>query len=77
MKLSRLYQPRNPLFWLMVVLNLLSTALAWIGRSYDLAPLPATIVAAMAVGNALIGIYLTVRLIREEPPNNEAQTSDR
>ena len=77
MKLSRLYQPRNPLFWLMVVLNLLSTALAWIGRSYDLEPLPATIVAAMAVGNALIGIYLTVRLIREEPPKNEAQTSDR
>ena len=67
MKLSRLYQPRNPLFWLMVVLNLLSTALAWIGRSYDLAPLPATIVAIMAVGNAAIGIYLTLRLMREAP----------
>lgn len=67
MKLSRIYQPRNPLFWLMVILNLLSTALAWIGRSYDLAPLPAAIVAAMAVGNALIGIYLTLRLIRDEP----------
>lgn len=77
MKLSRIYQPRNPLFWLMVVLNLLSTALAWIGRSYDLAPLPAMIVAAMAVGNALIGIYLTVRLIRDEPATSSALERDR
>jgi len=77
MKLSRIYQPRNPLFWLMVVLNLLSTALAWIGRSYDLAPLPAMIVAAMAVGNALIGIYLTLRLIRDEPADSPTQASDR
>lgn len=71
MKLSRIFQPRNPLFWLMVTLNLLSTALAWIGRSYDLAPLPAMIVAAMAVGNAVIGLYLTIRLIREEPAGSQ------
>jgi hypothetical protein len=73
MKLSRIYQPRNPLFWLMVMLNLLSTALAWIGRSYELAPLPATIVAAMAVGNAVIGLYLTIRLIRDEPAGARTQ----
>ena len=29
MKLSRLWQPRNPAFWLMVVLNLLSVAAAY------------------------------------------------
>jgi hypothetical protein len=73
MKLSRIYQPRNPLFWLMVMLNLLSTALAWIGRSYELAPLPATIVAAMAVGNAIIGLYLTIRLIRDEPAGAQVE----
>jgi hypothetical protein len=73
MKLSRIYQPRNPLFWLMVMLNLLSTALAWIGRSYELAPLPATIVAAMAVGNAVIGLYLTIRLIRDEPAGAQVE----
>ena len=39
MKLARLWQPRNPAFWLMVVLNLLSTLLAWVARSYTLAPL--------------------------------------
>lgn len=67
MKPSGLYQPRNPLFWLMIALNLLSTALAWISRSYDLAPLPAMIVAVMAVGNAVIGLYLTFRLLRDAP----------
>jgi hypothetical protein len=77
MKLSRLYQPRNPLFWLMVMLNLLSTALAWIGRSYDLAPLAATLVAAMAAGNAALGIYLTFRLIRDEPTASRTQANDR
>ena len=30
MRLSRLFQPRNPLFWLMLALNGLSAALAWI-----------------------------------------------
>jgi Lrp/AsnC family leucine-responsive transcriptional regulator len=30
MKLARLWQPRNPAFWLMIALNLLSTLLAWV-----------------------------------------------
>lgn len=67
MKFSRLYQPRNPRFWLMVVLNLLSTALAWITRSYDLVPLAALAVAGLAVANAVIGIRLMLVLMREEP----------
>ena len=29
MKLTRLFQPRNPRFWLLLVLNLLSAGLAW------------------------------------------------
>jgi hypothetical protein len=71
MKLSRIYQPRNPLFWLMVVINLLSTALAWVARSYELAPLQATLVSVMAVANALAGIFLMFRLIRDEPANSQ------
>ena len=67
MKLSRIYQPRNPIFWLIVVLNLLSTILAWIGRNYDLTPLVASIVAVMAIGNAGLGIFLMLRLIRDQP----------
>ena len=67
MKLSRLWQPRNPTFWLMVVLNLLSTVLAWIARSYALAPAAALMVAGFAVTNALIGLRLMWLLMRDEP----------
>jgi hypothetical protein len=67
MKLARLWQPRNPAFWLMIVLNLLSTALAWVARSYDLAPLAALVVAGFAVANALLGIRLMWLLVRDDP----------
>ena len=67
MKLSRLWQPRNPAFWLMVALNLLSTVLAWIARSYALAPAAALMVAGFAVANALIGLRLMWLLMRDEP----------
>jgi len=69
MKLSRIYQPRNPVFWLLIGFNLLSTALAWIARNHDLAPLPALAVAGLAVANAVIGLGLMLRLMREEPPS--------
>ena len=67
MKLTRLWQPRNPAFWLMIVLNLLSTVLAWIARNIDLAPLAALVVAGFAVANALIGLRLMWVLVREAP----------
>lgn len=67
MRLARLWQPRNPAFWLMIVLNLLSTLLAWIARSYELAPLAALMVAGFAVANALIGLRLMWVLMRGNP----------
>ncbi len=67
MKLARLWQPRNPAFWLMIAVNLLSTALAWIARNYALAPAAALVVAGFAVANALIGLRLMWLLMREEP----------
>lgn len=69
MKLARLYQPRNPAFWLMIVLNLLSTVLAWIARSYELLPLAAVAVTGLAVANAVIGIRLALQLMRAAPPD--------
>jgi len=69
MKLSRLWQPRNPAFWLMVALNLLSTVLAWITRSFELAPVAALMVAGFAVANALLGLRLMWLLLRDEPAN--------
>lgn len=67
MKLGRLWQPRNPAFWLMIALNLLSTLLAWVARSYALAPAAALMVAGFAVANALLGLRLMWLLMREEP----------
>ena len=51
----------------MVTLNLLSTALAWIARTYDLVPLAVLMVAGLAVANAVIGLRLALTLMREEP----------
>jgi Ca2+/Na+ antiporter len=49
----------------MVTVNLLSTLLAWIARSYELTPLPALAVTVFAIGNSLIGIFLMLRLMRD------------
>jgi hypothetical protein len=64
MKLTRLYQPRNPLFWIMLVLNLFSVVLSWITRSYSLDALGGVLVTTFAVGNGLLGAFLAWRLIR-------------
>jgi hypothetical protein len=63
-KISRLYQPRNPLFWLMVVLNLLSTALVWLTQAAPLATFGLIVVAVFALGNAVLGTYLMWRLVK-------------
>jgi membrane protein implicated in regulation of membrane protease activity len=43
--------------------------LAWVARNFDLAPLQATMVGVMAAANAIVGLYLTWRLLR----NNETE----
>ncbi len=72
MKLARLWQPRNPAFWMMLVLNLLSSLLAWVLRSYTLIPLVVAVVAGLALMNAWIGIRLALSLMREEPDDHTA-----
>jgi hypothetical protein len=64
MKLSRLYQPDNPLFWLLVVLNLLSTGITYILRSQDLATSITLVLAAFALANFAIGIRIALQLMR-------------
>ena len=77
MKLTRLYQPQDRRFWLMVVLNLLSAVLAWVLRSYPLVPLAMGVVALFALGNAVLGIRLALDLMRDAPPGgDEAGASD-
>lgn len=64
MKLSRLFQPHNPLFWIMLVLNALSPALAWIVHNRPLNVWGALLVTGFAIGNAVLGTWLAWRLMR-------------
>ena len=67
MKWSRLFQPRNPLFWLMLALNALSPALAWVVRNRTLNGWGLLLVSVFAVGNAVLGLWLAWRLLRDKP----------
>ncbi len=71
MKLLRLYQPRNPLFWFMLALNVLSYALAWIVQNRTLNTLGTLLVGGFALANALIGMWLMWRLMNTVPPENQ------
>ena len=63
MKLSRLYQPCNPLFWLMVVLNLLSMVLGWVTHALVPGVLVSLVIVVFAIGNAALGAFLMWRLV--------------
>jgi hypothetical protein len=74
--LSRLYQPRNPLFWLMLTLNSLSPLLAWVVHNRPLNALATVLLTGFALGNAVLGTFLLWRLLRDEPlPVAPAQDS--
>lgn len=67
MKLSRLFQPRNPLFWIMLALNVLSSVLAWIARNQPLGTAGVLLIGSFAILNAMLGTWLAWRLLRDEP----------
>jgi uncharacterized membrane protein AbrB (regulator of aidB expression) len=66
-KITRLFQPRNPRFWLWVALNLLSAALAWMVQTKSLPVGVMLLLALFALGNAVLGTWLMVLLWRTEP----------
>lgn len=66
MRLRRLYQPRKPAFWLMVVLNALSMGLMWIVQTYALTPFGQVVVVLLVLGNAALGLFLMWQLLRPE-----------
>ena len=67
MKLLRIYQPRNPLFWIMLALNVLSYALAWIVQNRSLNTLGMLLVGGFALVNAVLGMWLLWRLVQTVP----------
>jgi hypothetical protein len=64
MKISRLYQPRNPIFWLLVVINLLSMFLSYVAQNYTLSTLASVIVFVFAVLNTILSMGLAWRLVK-------------
>ncbi len=72
MKLLRLYQPRNPLFWIMLALNVLSYGLAWIVQNRALNTLGMLLVGGFALVNAVLGMWLMWRLIKTAPASQSS-----
>lgn len=67
LKITRLFQPRNPAFWLMLILNVLSLLLAWVIEHRRLNGMGLFVVAVLAIGNALWGLWLAWRLMKTIP----------
>ncbi len=63
MKLSRIFQPRNPIFWILIALNFVSLALSHISQTYSLNVWGMVIVIGLAVVNALLSAFLAWRLV--------------
>ena len=72
-KLQRIYQPRNPLFWLMLALNALSYALAWIVQNRTLNTLGMLLVGGFALVNAVVGTWLLWRLMQTKPAETASE----
>jgi len=62
-RFSRLFQPRNPLFWMFILLNVLSSVLSYLLRSYDLSLFITLLLALFALGNVFFGIRIALRLM--------------
>ena len=73
MKLLRIFQPRNPLFWLMLVINALSYALAWIVQNRTLNTLGLLLIGGFALANAALGTWLLWRLIKDAEPKPQTE----
>ena len=67
MKFSRLFQPGNPLFWMILTLNALSMALVWLVQNRPLNTLGMVLVGFFALANALLGTWFAWRLVRSKP----------
>jgi len=64
-KLSRLYQPKNPQFWLLVLLNALSSAISWILHKQTLPVAVTLLLSAFALANFVLGLRIAVQLMKE------------
>lgn len=67
MRFARLIQPRNSLFWLLILLNGLSAVISYLLQTQAF-PLPVVLaLAGFALGNMLYGIRIAIRLMCSSP----------
>jgi CHASE2 domain-containing sensor protein len=64
-KLSRIYQPKNPVFWLMVATNALSPLLMWVMHNRPLNGWAQAVVLVFVLLNAVLSTWLTWQLVRD------------
>ena len=69
MRIGRLFQFRNPLFWIFVLLNGLSTVISYLLRTQEFSLPLALVLAGFALGNMIYGLRIAVRLMREPTPS--------
>lgn len=64
---KRLWQPRNPMFWMMVGFNALSSLCTWAMRALPLNTVGLLLVAFVALLNVGFGLMAAWALLRNEP----------
>lgn len=64
----RLWQPRHPLFWLMLAFQLLSSALVLFIQLHEPPAGLRLVLGLLALSNSLLSWWLLVRLWRETTP---------
>lgn len=69
MRIGRLFQSHNPLFWIFVLLNGLSTVISYLLRTQEFSLPIALVLAGFALGNMIYGLRIAVRLMRDPIPS--------
>jgi len=67
MKLKRLWQPANKLFWMMLFFNIMSSVCTYVMRAYPWNMAGQLLLAAIALVNVFFGLAAAWMLMRDEP----------
>jgi hypothetical protein len=73
---KRLWQPRNPMFWMMVGFNALSSVCTWAMRALPLNTAGLLLLAFVALLNVGCGLLAAWTLLRHEPPAPKRPPAD-
>ncbi len=72
---KRLWQPRNPMFWMMVGFNVLSSVCSWALRALPLNTLGLLVVGFVALLNVGAGLLAAWMLLKTPPPGSPKPSS--